>query len=176
MLPIDLRFMLRSVLPDPFFLFHPFDPDAMHTQSALCMTWLGDKIHSIRGAAVVNLAKLTEAFGHQWSTEQIVPKVVALYGHSNYLFRLTSLASIHALSSRIEPSVFQNVMLPVLLKSSQDPVPNIRLRAAKILGIVGKGVEPAHLQQAVKPVLTRMTQDSDRDVKYFAEEALTLLQ
>jgi hypothetical protein len=57
-----------------------------------------------------------------------------------------------------------------------DAVPNIRLRAAKILGIVGKGVEPAHLQQAVKPVLTRMTQDSDRDVKYFAEEALTLLQ
>ena len=55
-------------------------------------------------------------------------------------------------------------------------MPNIRLRAAKILGIVGKGVEPAHLQQAVKPVLTRMTQDSDRDVKYFAEEALTLLQ
>ena len=141
------------------------------------MTWLGDKIHSIRGAAVTNLAKLTEAFGQQWSAEQIVPKVVALYGHSNYLFRLTSLASLHALSSHIDASVFQNTMLPVLLKSTEDPVPNIRLRAAKILGIVGKSVvEPAHVQQTVLPVLTKMMQDSDRDVKYFASEALEELK
>ncbi len=139
------------------------------------MTWLGDKIHSIRGAAVVNLAKLTESFGNQWSAVHVVPKVMALYGHSNYLFRLTSVASMHALSEHIELSVFQEQMLPVLLKAAQDPVPNIRLRAAKVLGIVGQKVEEAHLQQSVKPVLARMVQDSDRDVKYFAEEALQLL-
>ena len=36
-------------------------------QSALCMTWLGDKIHNIREAAVVNLAQLAETFGKQWA-------------------------------------------------------------------------------------------------------------
>ena len=50
--------------------------------SALCMTWLGDNVYSIREAAVKNLSELTKVFGIEWSAENIVPKVMLLYGHS----------------------------------------------------------------------------------------------
>ena len=42
------------------------------------MTWLGDKIHNIREAAVINLAELAKTFGPQWAAEQVLPKIVAL--------------------------------------------------------------------------------------------------
>ena len=140
------------------------------------MTWFGDKIHSIREAAVVNLAQLAETFGPQWAAEQVLPKIIALYGHSHFLYRLTSVASLHALSTQVEPSMFQSAVLPTLLKSAEDPVPNIRIRVATILGIVGKKCSnDENFQSTVKPVLTRMMQDSDRDVKYFAEKSLVEL-
>lgn len=58
--------------------------------SSLCMSWLGDTVFSIREASTQNLKKLTEVFGVEWANEQIVPKVVAMGGHPNYLYRMTT--------------------------------------------------------------------------------------
>lgn len=58
--------------------------------STLCMSWLGDTVFSIREASTQNLKKLTEVFGVQWANEQIVPKVVAMGSHPNYLYRMTT--------------------------------------------------------------------------------------
>ena len=33
----------------------------------LCLRWLGDRVHSIREAAAVNLQRLTEVFGEEWA-------------------------------------------------------------------------------------------------------------
>ena len=140
------------------------------------MTWLGDKIYSIREAAVVNLVELTKKFGTQWSQVNIIPKVVALYQHSNYLYRLTSLASIHALASPMNRETFEGSMLPVLLQSAQDPVPNIRIRAARIMGMLFAKFDTAPLVASVTGVLESMKEDSDIDVKYFAEEAIAALK
>ena len=60
----------------------------------LCMSWLGDNVYSIREAAAVNLKKLTEVFGVEWSREQIVPKVVGMGQHPNYLYRMTTVQAI----------------------------------------------------------------------------------
>ena len=56
----------------------------------LCMSWLGDNVYSIREAATVNLKRLTEVFGVEWAKSAIVPKVVAMGSHSNYLYRMTT--------------------------------------------------------------------------------------
>jgi len=58
--------------------------------SDLCMGWLGDTVFSIREAATQNLKKLTEVFGVDWSKESIIPKVIAMGQHSNYLYRMTT--------------------------------------------------------------------------------------
>lgn len=60
----------------------------------LCMTWLGDCVFSIREAATNNLKKLTEVFGVEWAQNNIIPKVLALYTHPNYLYRMTTLFAI----------------------------------------------------------------------------------
>jgi serine/threonine-protein phosphatase 2A regulatory subunit A len=65
--------------------------------SSLCMSWLGDTVYSIREAATINLKKLTEVFGVDWARAQIVPKVVAMGSHPNYLYRMTTVQAIGVL-------------------------------------------------------------------------------
>lgn len=62
--------------------------------SQLCMGWLGDTVFSIREAATHNLRKLTEVFGVEWASEAIIPKVMAMGGHPNYLYRMTTCFAI----------------------------------------------------------------------------------
>ena len=58
------------------------------------MSWLGDTVFSIREAATINLKKLTEVFGVEWARVAIVPKVVNLGTHQNYLYRMTTVQAI----------------------------------------------------------------------------------
>lgn len=62
--------------------------------SDLCMGWLGDTVFSIREAATTNLRKLTEVFGVEWSQASIIPKVMAMGQHPNYLYRMTTCFAI----------------------------------------------------------------------------------
>jgi serine/threonine-protein phosphatase 2A regulatory subunit A len=57
----------------------------------LCMSWLGDCVYSVREAATVNLKRLTEVFGVDWAKQTIIPKVLSMAQHSNYLYRLTTI-------------------------------------------------------------------------------------
>lgn len=67
----------------------------------LCMSWLGDTVYSIREAATVNLKKLTEVFGVEWSKVAIVPKVMGMGQHPNYLYRMTTVQAITVMSTCI---------------------------------------------------------------------------
>jgi hypothetical protein len=60
----------------------------------LCMSWLGDTVYSIREAATINLRRLTEVFGVEWAKVAIVPKVVGMGQHPNYLYRMTTVQAI----------------------------------------------------------------------------------
>lgn len=62
--------------------------------SSLCMSWLGDTVFSIREAATQNLKKLTDVFGVEWASEAIIPKVMAMGQHPNYLYRMTTCFAI----------------------------------------------------------------------------------
>jgi serine/threonine-protein phosphatase 2A regulatory subunit A len=62
--------------------------------SNLCMSWLGDIVFSIREAATVNLKKLIDVFGVEWASQAIVPRVVAMATHPNYLYRMTTIFAI----------------------------------------------------------------------------------
>lgn len=60
----------------------------------LCMSWLGDTVYSIREAATVNLKNLTDVFGTEWAQTIIVPKILVMASHPNYIFRMTIVMAI----------------------------------------------------------------------------------
>lgn len=71
--------------------------------------------------------------------------------------------------------VIHSSMLPLVIKMSEDPVPNIRFNVAKTLGILAKNLDANTIQTKVKPTLTKLYEDADRDVKFYASQALSVL-
>lgn len=121
--------------------------------SSLCMSWLGDTVFSIREASTNNLKNLTEVFGVEWATEAIVPKVMAMGQHPNYLYRMTTCfavsvsatflvqpesynpmqcsQSLQTLAPALNLDVIESSILPMMDKLVNDDIPNIRFNVAK---------------------------------------------
>ncbi|TLD20253.1 hypothetical protein PspLS_08323 [Pyricularia sp. CBS 133598] len=163
--------------------------------SSLCMGWLGDTVFSIREAATHNLKKLTEVFGVEWASEAIIPKVMAMGNHPNYLYRMTTCFAISTLATVVSMDVIGKNILPMLDKLVIDDIPNIRFNVAKTYGVLidvlrrlpeegtvyslekaGTPFSPSArgadlIQQRVMPSLEKLQKDDDVDVRYFATTA-----
>ncbi|EEH45255.2 protein phosphatase 2A structural subunit TPD3 [Paracoccidioides brasiliensis Pb18] len=163
--------------------------------SALCMGWLGDAVFSIREAATQNLKKLTEVFGVDWAKDSIIPKVISMGQHPNYLYRMTTCFAISTLAPAINLSIIETSILPVLERLVSDDIPNIRFNVAKSYAVIidtlrclpaegtlaeleksGQTGTPGPrnytiVQQQILPNLEKLQQDEDVDVRYFATTA-----
>ncbi|KAJ4391903.1 protein phosphatase 2A structural subunit [Gnomoniopsis smithogilvyi] len=163
--------------------------------SALCMGWLGDTVFSIREAATHNLKKLTEVFGVEWASEAIIPKVMAMGNHPNYLYRMTTCFAISTLASVVSMDVIDKSILPMLDKLVADDIPNIRFNVAKTYAVLidvmrrlpesgtvyeleksGEAGTPSArgqelIQERAMPNLEKLQKDNDVDVRYFATTA-----
>jgi len=138
----------------------------------LSMSWLNDCVYSIREAGTNNLKKLVEVFGQEWAVEHVIPKVVELTKHTNYLYRTTPLLAITTLSSAFPPDVVAGKLLPLAIELTNDAVPNIRFNACKTLQSLLPTLDSALVETKVKPILNKLVEDKDRDVRYFASLAL----
>ncbi|KAG1825946.1 ARM repeat-containing protein [Suillus subaureus] len=143
----------------------------------LCMSWLGDTVFSIRESATINLKKLTEVFGVDWAKVQIVPKVMGMGQHPNYLYRMTTVQAITTIAPSLNLAIVQAEIIGPLLQLAEDPIPNIRFNVAKSLEILattyGNTTEGREfVRKSIVPVLEQQKTDSDADVRYFAARAL----
>ncbi|KAJ3786653.1 Ser/Thr protein phosphatase 2A regulatory subunit A [Lentinula aff. detonsa] len=143
----------------------------------LCMSWLGDTVYSIREAATINLKNLTDVFGVEWSQSAIVPKVMGMGQHPNYLFRMTTVQAITIIMPSLNLDIVRSEIVESLLQLASDPIPNIRFNVAKSLEVLATafGNTPegkAFVQQRIIPVLEQQKNDQDADVRYFAARAL----
>ncbi|XP_036113512.1 serine/threonine-protein phosphatase 2A 65 kDa regulatory subunit A beta isoform isoform X4 [Molossus molossus] len=143
--------------------------------NSLCMAWLVDHVYAIREAATNNLMKLVQKFGTEWAQNTIVPKVLVMANDPNYLHRMTTLFCINVLSEACGQEITTKQMLPIVLKMAGDQVANVRFNVAKSLQKIGPILDTDALQEEVKPVLQKLGQDEDIDVKYFAQEAISVL-
>ncbi|EJD47700.1 Ser/Thr protein phosphatase 2A regulatory subunit A [Auricularia subglabra TFB-10046 SS5] len=143
----------------------------------LCLSWLGDNVYSIREAAILNLKKLALVFGDEWAKAQIVPKLVAMGSHPNYLFRITAVLAIPVIVPILNSESNQELMTKVLFPLMADPIPNIRFNVAKSLEVMAQQVattdEGRELgRSTIIPAVERLKNDADMDVRYFANRAL----
>ncbi|EGO30982.1 hypothetical protein SERLADRAFT_455450 [Serpula lacrymans var. lacrymans S7.9] len=143
----------------------------------LCMSWLGDTVFSIREAATINLKKLTEVFGVEWAKVAIVPKVMGMGQHPNYLYRMTTVQAITTISPSLTLAIVRSEIIEPLLQLAMDAIPNIRFNVAKSLEVLattfGQSSEGhALVQQRIIPALEHQKNDTDADVRYFATRAL----
>ncbi|KAF2219793.1 protein phosphatase PP2A regulatory subunit A [Elsinoe ampelina] len=164
--------------------------------SSLCMSWLGDTVFSIREASTQNLKKLTEVFGVEWANKAIIPKVMNMGSHPNYLYRMTTCFAVSTLGPALSVPVINDSVLPILAGLVSDLIPNIRFNVAKSYAVLidvlkrlpddnetvyglekagktGTGSERGDsiIRNEILPNLEKLINDDDVDVRYFASVA-----
>ena len=140
----------------------------------LCVSWLHDSVHAVRAAAVAAVGRLTAVYGPDWTQTAILPSALLLHSNPAYLHRLTTLAVITELAPLVGAPVATNTLLPIVLRMSQDRVPNVRFNVAAALQHMVPHLDPDTVQHRVRPCLEALLQDADNDVKLFATKALAV--
>lgn len=148
--------------------------------SNLCMSWLGDTVFSIREAATVNLKKLTDVFGVEWARQTIIPKVLQMGSHPNYLYRMTTIFAITTMAPSLNTDAITDNVLETVTQMVDDPIPNIRFNVAKafevLASVLNQTAQGRELTQSrIVPGLEKLKDDTDADVRFFAQKALDSL-
>lgn len=142
----------------------------------LVITWLWDPVWAIRDAAAANLLNLADVFGIEWLETEIVPKLVNFHNvGTGYLTRFTALLAIKRIAPRLTPPTLVDVVLPLIVELSADPVPNVRFNCASTFAIITNRVAEDHTdlcKSEILPLLQKLSKDEDVDVRFFAQEAL----
>ena len=106
---------------------------------------------------------------------------------NNYLKRMTMLFCINELCQAFSKTEIEQLLLPTIIKLSEDSVPNVRFNVAKTLGQID--IEAKVMEEKVskfitfsmvvyfiffkvKPALKTLSEDKDADVVYYANQAL----
>ncbi|KAI9490442.1 putative ser/thr protein phosphatase 2A regulatory subunit A [Zychaea mexicana] len=147
--------------------------------TALCMSWLQDKVYAIRKAATTNLKNLAESFGVAWTKKTAIPQILNMAHAENYLHRMTTLFALTQIAKVLPADDIKEAIIPTVVSLSNDSIPNIRFNVAKsleeltpLLQRQEKQASEEILKNTVVPVLNKLARDTDGDVRYFAQKAL----
>jgi serine/threonine-protein phosphatase 2A regulatory subunit A len=132
---------------------------------------LKDGVDEVREGCAGALANLVAASNANWVHEKIFPAVRAM-ATDEFLVRLSMLTALQGLIMLELPERFQTESLALIIGATNDKVPNIRLKAAKVLGVACGFIGPDNSRTRVRPVLAELLNDKDKNVKYFAAESL----
>eukprot|EP00434_Breviolum_minutum_P035761 symbB.v1.2.031666.t1/scaffold3700.1/size51726/5 len=129
-------------------------------------------------AFAASFNRLSEELGQRWSEVNIIPQLQTLLEHKNYLYRISAILSTRALAEVSSADFIDKHLVPMVVKLTNDPVPNVRFNAAKTIlamhQVCGKST-PASFNGQLVPCLYRLVQDEDPDVKFFAQKAISEL-
>lgn len=134
---------------------------------------LHDGVDEVRTAVTTALPKIAAVGGADWAYEHVFPAIRSM-ANSEFLVRLSMLTALQGLIESNLAGTFQSEALALLVAATNDKVPNVRLRAAQVLGAACIAVGPENARAQIRPVLCALQADKDRDVVFFATESLKM--
>ena len=154
-------------------------------QDHLLDPWLkimSDQVADVRTACVDGMPKLLSVAGSQWIQSEMLPHYSRMYEESHsYLTRITVLRSFASLTEKHgedENNIGTELMteiVTIMLKGLKDKVPNVRLVAARGLGLVhiSGQCDDAVMSAQIVPALNECIDgEADQDCKYQCQLAL----
>mmetsp|Transcript_13431 Transcript_13431/g.14588 ORF Transcript_13431/g.14588 Transcript_13431/m.14588 type:complete len:596 (+) Transcript_13431:141-1928(+) len=147
----------------------------------VCINWLNDKIFAIRKHASMNIKKLSQLFGEEWTVNHIIPKIEKMSGDNQHSLRMTSLFVYNILlETNHTPTIhlsLHKLIIPLVLKLMNDPVANVRFTLAKTLGVSYQIIPNGDITRSdIINGLKKLLNDNDRDVRFYAAQSLALYE
>jgi len=135
--------------------------------------FLKDRANTIRETGIKKLPALIQVFKNTWFLNNCLPKLVEILNKQNtYLLRITGLYCLKAAAQALPSEVVSEKILPILLKNGKDEVPNVRIVIVKIIKSLILKFDNNTVSFQVKPLLQELSNDTDKDVQFYAQEAL----
>jgi len=126
-------------------------------------SFLTDSVNEVRKTGVRYLADLVSVLSNNWVVSELLPKLNEFYHQElGFVSRRTVLHAMGHLN--LEPDQF----LPIFTEAGKDKVANIRLVLCKVIKRLSDRMDIT----AFKQILQELSRDADKDVKYFAIQAL----
>jgi len=139
----------------------------------LLFGFLKDRAQTIRESSIKRLPSLIQAYKHDWLLKSCLPKFnEALNKQNGYAFRISGLYCLQSIAQNVSSEIATDQILPILIKNARDEVPNVKLVAVRIIKSLLIKLDQNSVNTHIKPLLQELSNDNDRDVKYFAQEAL----
>jgi len=135
---------------------------------------LHDGVDEVRTAATVALPKIAALGGADWAYSTVFPPIRDM-AKGDFLVRqslMTALQGILEAESLAGSTSLQSEALALVVNATNDKVPNVRLRAAQVLGAACVALGPEGSRTSIRPVLAALQQDKDRDVAFFATQSI----
>lgn len=140
--------------------------------SKILLDWLLDRVYGVREAAVNCVRSLAEILGGPWTEKVLFPKIAVLQNNPNYLHRQSVLFTIMKLVGLLSQDALGKTVMPVLVTLHKDPVPNVRMNAARALKMIIPYLkEKSAEKENGKKMLTQLAEDTDPEVKLIAKSA-----
>jgi len=140
----------------------------------LCFDWLTDTVYAVRNAAIVNVVKLTQRFGEEFTLNYVLPKVNSLMQNTNYLHRVSVLFYAQQVGGLVSPKILNESIIPLILTLAQDPVPNIRYSSANAIAALVLHMDKVSKERSSQ-LISKLIIDTDPDVKVAATAAFKSL-
>eukprot|EP00986_Skeletonema_menzelii_P012496 scaffold6916_cov143-Skeletonema_menzelii.AAC.6 len=143
---------------------------------------MSDQVADVRAACIAGMPKLLSVCGSEWIMQEILPNYTRMYDESHsYLTRITVLRSFAALAEQdgenalnISDALMEQIV-SLMLRGLTDSVPNVRLIAARGLGLVTMSgqCDSGVMNSKIVPALNDLVhQEQDIDCRYQCQLAL----
>lgn len=140
---------------------------------------MSDSVFQIREEATQLLLTLKEKnqpggpFDQRWLQDTLESKAREFHTHEKFAQRIQTLFLIQRVVGKVDDRFLNEKLIPLALRLSEDPVPNIRFNFAKLIESIFSKLSPDNKRKAEESLVKMVENEkTDFDVKYYAEKAL----
>ena len=137
----------------------------------LFFNYLTDNVASVREVGIKSLSNLIKAFGPNWVTGSLIPKLQShLSGQKiSYLNRMCMIHSVCVCADYLDAKQNAEFIVPILTKGLKDKIPNVKFYTIKLIEKIKDKLDSSSKSKLDGNIKALMT-DEDPDVKYFASK------
>ncbi|CAD8096364.1 unnamed protein product [Paramecium sonneborni] len=135
--------------------------------------FLKDRAAEVRTIGLSRLNDLIQTYKIDWALGSFFSKCVeTLNKDVGFLYRINALYAIQQIGFVADGPMIQDKLWPIVHKCLKDNVPNIKFVSIKVAKSLTKRIEHQGTLNQIKQAINELTDDNDRDVKFYAQEAL----
>ncbi|CAK59059.1 unnamed protein product (macronuclear) [Paramecium tetraurelia] len=135
--------------------------------------FLKDRAAEVRTIGLSRLNDLIQTYKIDWALGSFLSKCLeTLNKDTGFLYRMNALYAIQQIGLVADGPTITDKLWPIVQKCMKDVVPNIRFVSIKVAKTLSKKIDHQGTLNQIKQAINEMTDDNDRDVKFYAQEAL----